>query len=353
MQIDLDSLTRIGSGLNRPECVLTHSSGCVFVPDWSGNGGISIIHPDGSVRRLLAKAGHPLGDESLRPNGIALEAGGSFLIAHLGETRGAILRLFVDGSVETVLDAVDGEPLPPANFVTVDNRGRLWITVSTRRCPRALAYRADVSDGFIVLMDEDGARIVADDLGYTNECLLAEDGSTLFVNETFARRLSAFSIDANGGLGSRRTVARFGSGDFPDGLAMDQSGALWITSIISNRLLRVDTNGRVETVLEDVDPDHLEWVERAYRDNAVGRPHLDHAAGRRLANISSLAFAGPDGKTAYLGCLLDDAIHRVDMPVKGRLANSCNADLGALGEAIFAQADDASTSAEAAGVTPA
>ena len=66
--------------------------------------------------------------------------------------------------------------------------------------------------GFIVLLEDGRARIVADELGYTNECLVHPDGKRLFVNETFARRLTSFDIAANGDLSNRQTVAQLGEG---------------------------------------------------------------------------------------------------------------------------------------------
>ena len=54
-----------------------------------------------------------------------------------------------------------GQTLPASNFVLLDGKGRIWITISTRREPRSLGYRPDVDDGFIILADESGARIVA------------------------------------------------------------------------------------------------------------------------------------------------------------------------------------------------
>ena len=201
-----------------------------------------------------------------------------------------------------------GEPLPPTNYVHVDARERVWLTVSTRLAPRSLGYRADHGDGFIVLLDEGGARIVADGLGYANECLIHPEREQLYVNETFARRLVRFDVAADGGLSNKTVVARFGPGTFPDGLTFDAEGGIWITSIVSNRIIRVDPSGGQEVVLEDSDPDHLDWVEQAYRSGTMGRRHLDRAAGRRLKNISSLAFGGPDLRSVYLGCLLGDSI---------------------------------------------
>lgn len=308
--IDLDDITFIASGLQRPECVLTHESGLLFAADWAGAGGVAVISPAGAVHRIEA-------DRPVRPNGIALEAGGTFLLAELGAETGGVFRLHPDGAVEPVVTDLDGRPLPPTNYVHQDAQRRLWITVSTRRAPRDLGYRADVDDGFIVLADERGVRLVADGLGYTNECLVSPDGAHLYVNETFTRRLSRFPLAADGTLGDKDVVASFGEGTFPDGLTFDAEGAVWITSIVSNRVIRIAPDGRQEVVVEDADADHIAWTEQAYRADELGRPHLDKAAGRRLANISSLAFGGPELRTAYLGCLLGDSIATFRSPVAG------------------------------------
>jgi sugar lactone lactonase YvrE len=321
--IDLDHLTFIASGLQRPECVLTHESGLLFAADWAGSGGVAVISPDGSVRRIEA-------DRQVRPNGIALEPGGTFLLAELGPETGGVFRLHPDGAVAPVVTELDGRPLPPTNYVHQDAQGRLWITVSTRRTPRDLGYRADVDDGFIVLADARGVRLVADGLGYTNECLVAPDGDHLYVNETFTRRLSRFPIAADGTLGTKQVVASFGEGTYPDGLTFDAEGAVWITSIVSNRVIRITPDGRQEVILEDADPAHIAWTEQAYRADELGRPHLDKPAGRRLANISSLAFGGKDLRTAYLGCLLGDSIATFLSPVAGHPPVHWTHPLGAL-----------------------
>ena len=202
---DLSNIDFIGSGLNRPECVLAHSSGLLFVPDWTGAGGISLVSPHGVAIRHLA-SDRPENDP-LRPNGIALESGGNILLAHLGDATGGLFRLRPDGTTEVVLDEVDGEKLPPCNFVISDGGSGLFLTVSTRRVPRALGYRKDVKDGFIVHIPYRGApRIVADGLGFTNECMLHPSGRWLYVNETFVRRLSRFKVSGRGKLGKRETV---------------------------------------------------------------------------------------------------------------------------------------------------
>lgn len=322
--IQPDALATHGSGLVRPECALAHASGHLLAPDWTGPGGIAVIAPDGRTRRVLAQ-GWP---EPLRPNGIALEPGGSVLLAHLGDSTGGVFRLHPDGTVEPVVTEVAGRPLPPANFPLLDAEGRLWITVSTRKVPRAADYRPDAASGFVVLHDGRGTRVVADELGYTNECAVTPDGR-LLVNETFARRTTAYDITARG-LAAPRTVAEYGPGTFPDGLALDAAGGFWITSIVSNRVIRVHDDGRQETVLEDSDPAHLAEVEAAFQRREMGRPHLDRAVSRRLRNISNLAFGGPDLRTAYLGCLLGDCLHAFPAPVAGLAPAHWTHDLGPL-----------------------
>ena len=309
--VPLAELRFMGQGLHRPECVLCGRDGTLYVSDWRG--GITVIAPNGGQRSILAREN----PHRVQPNGIALDRDGSFLLANLGES-GGVWSLGRDGSLEPFCLEVRGEPLPPCNFVLVDPDGAVWITVSTRRRPRALGYRSDVADGFIVRVDGAGPRIVADRLGYTNECQLDSSRRWLYVNETFARRLSRFPVEDDGRLGKRETVATFGSGTYPDGLAFDAEGGIWVTGIVSNRVIRVAADGEQSIILEDVDPVKLEEVEAAFRAGRLGRPHLDQSLGSRLHNISSLAFGGHDLRTAHLGCLLDERIATFRTPIAGR-----------------------------------
>ncbi|MEM8741748.1 MAG: SMP-30/gluconolactonase/LRE family protein [Pseudomonadota bacterium] len=333
--IELDALRFIGAGLSRPECVLAHASGLLIAPDWTDPGGVSLIAPNGRVTRVLATRPDADIDLPLRPNGIALEPGGTILLTHLGPVRGGVYRLHPDGGCTVVTDRIGDAPMPPTNFVAMGAEGRLWITVSTRMVPRARDYRPDAATGFIAVCEKGETRIAADGLGYTNECLLSADGKRLYVNETFGRRMTVFAVDG-ARLVCPRLHARFGPGDFPDGMAEAADGTLYVTSLVSNRLLRVRPDGRVERLLEDADPAHLAQVERAFCEGRMGRPHLDGIQAKRLGSISNIAFGGPDLTTAYLGALLSDAIAAVDMPVAGRALPHWQAELGPLANALEA-----------------
>lgn len=112
-------------------------------------------------------------------------------------------------------------------------------------------------------------------------------------------------------------MTEFGAGTFPDGLAFDEDGCAWIVSIVSNRLIRVTPDGEQQIYLEDNEPEHLAWVEAAFQDKTMGRPHLDGIRSQSLRNISSIAFAGTDRRTGVLGCLLGASLRTVPMPCAG------------------------------------
>ncbi len=305
-------LQTFGQGLNRPECVLAHESGTVFCSDSTEGGGVSVIRPDGSTSRILSTG------RAVAPNGIALLGDGSFLIAHLGPQDGGIFRLWPDGTLEPFLVALGGRPLAPSNFVHRDVLDRLWICISTEKRPRHLGYRKDLAEGIIILVDRRGPRLVADGLGYTNECVVDLDSGHLYVNETFGRRLSRFTVGADGSLSNKVVVTQFGAGDYPDGLSLDIEGGLWVTSVISNRLIRVDPQGGQQIHLEQSDPADVARIEEAFQSGRMHKDDLAATMDKGLRNLSSLAFCGPDMKEGLLGSLGADTLLRISLPVAGR-----------------------------------
>ena len=309
--IDLGQLSFWGHSLHRPECVLCASDGSVYTPDWRG--GVTRIRPDGSVCDVHCEL-----CPDLHPNSIALCRDGSFLLAALNDCDGGVWRLTPGGCPEPWLMELEGQPIPPTNFVFLDDLDRLWITVSTRHQPRATAYNSIVRDGFIICVPPNGKpRIVCDGIAYTNEVRVSPDGKYLYVVETFGRRISRYRItNIQGELSDRETVAEFGAGTFPDGIAFDCEGGLWVTSIISNRVIRL-IDGRSQILLEDSDENYLEHVEKAFQSNTMGRAEMDAIQSRMLKSISSIAFGGKDRKTVYLGCLHGESLVSFRSPIAG------------------------------------
>lgn len=293
----------LGANLVRPECVLTAPSGAVYASNFDG--GVTMLSPNGGRIDYLAENA-PV---ELKTNGFAIAPDLSFLIANLGDD-GGVWRLQQNGGVNPYVTEFEGQTLPPTNFVSIDEHGGVWITVSTRTTPRAAAYRPDIADGFILYVDKNGLRLAADGLGYTNEAHRRPGDDWLYVNETFAKRLSRFPITGTGVLGPRETVHEFGPGEFPDGLWFDETGGIIVTCIIANRVIRINREGNSKILLDDCIQEHAAAAEAAFQANRMGRVELDNTPARRLRNISSIAFGGQDRKDAYLGCLLDDRIVR-------------------------------------------
>ena len=308
-QLDPAGLETVGHGLVRPECVLATRDGGLYAAHFGG--GATRIDPDGRQSDLLGR-----GQPTIKTNGFALTAAGDLLCANL-MPPGGVWRIARDGTQEPLLMEIDGRPLPSCNFVALDREGRIWITVSTWQEPRDRAYRPDLADGCIIVVDGRGARIVAEGLGYTNEVVFDASGQYLYVNETFGRRTTRFRIGAEASLSDREVVATYGPGTFPDGLAFDEEGGLWVVSVVSNRVIRIAPDGNQQVVLEDADPAWLAEVEAAFQSGGLGRPHLDRVSSCRLKSISSIAFGGPDRRTAYLGNLLDDRLYSFRSPVAG------------------------------------
>ncbi len=159
--------------------------------------------------------------------------------------------------------------------------------------------------------------MVADGLRYTNELRLSADGESMYVNETFGRRVSRLRIGPDGALKDRETVAEFDAGDFPDGLALDAEGGVWVVCVGSNRVYRVTADGRRHTMIDDSRPQDVERLEKALIAKQLTRPMLSDASGKKLKNITSLAFGGPDLRTAYMGSLAGDSLAVFRSPVPG------------------------------------
>jgi sugar lactone lactonase YvrE len=291
-----------GRELSRPECVHCTAQGDVFVSDWRG--GVTRIRPDGSQQLIAGKG------KLVRTNGFAILPDRSFLLAHLDDAEGGVWRLTLDGELTPLLG-----DLPPTNFVFAFEE-KIFVTVSTRLAPRTLARKPGHADGFIVCVDRRGARVVAEGLGFTNECKVDPTGAWLYVNETFGKRLSRFKLTRDG-LGERQTHAEFGHGVFPDGLDFDAEGGIWISSVYSNRLIRVAPDGSQSVVLEDGDANFVARIEADFACGELTRDVHPQVPAKLIRNLSSSAFGGPDLRTLYLGCLQDSRIYRMPSPVAG------------------------------------
>ena len=303
-----------GEHLSRPESVLVTGNGRVFVSD----------HEDGVLelgcpRRPLV--GPP---KDFVPNGFALLESGEFLIANLGG-EGGVWKLDASRSPSPFLMEVERQSMRNTNFVMLDHKGRLWITVCTRQTPRELAFDRHIADGYVAVVDAQGARVVADGLAFTNECRMHPGGEWLYVNESVGRRLVRFRVHEESGrvtLGAKECVHEFSDGDFPDGLAFDCLGGAWVACVISNRVIRISPCGEKQVMLDDSDPELNALAEADFAKSGVEKSVFEMGMHRGLRNVSSVAFGGADLRTVYLGSLGGDRLASFQSEVAGhRLAH--------------------------------
>ncbi len=123
-----------------------------------------------------------------------------------------ILRLELDGSWATHADLTGLSELG-WNEIVVDGRANAYVNAAGFD----LMAGADFVPGTIAVVTADGsARQVADGIAFPNGMAVTPDNSTLIVAESYGRKLTAFDIEADGGLSNRRVWADLGDG-VPDG----------------------------------------------------------------------------------------------------------------------------------------
>jgi sugar lactone lactonase YvrE len=154
---------------------------------------------------------------------------------------GRLLRRKHDGSLamHADLSGLAGEG-HPWNELVVDGRGNAYINNAGFDFPGG-----EFAPGTVALLGSDGsARQVADGIAFPNGMAVTPDNSTLIVAESYADKLTAFDIAADGSLGNRRTWADT-PGDHPDGICLDTEGAVWYADVGNKHCVRVAEGGEV------------------------------------------------------------------------------------------------------------
>ena len=128
-----------------------------------------------------------------------------------------------------------------ANDMIVDTEGRAYVG-----CRAHLQTGKPASLDCLALVQPDGAvELAAGDMVGPNGSAITPDGGTLIVAETHAHRITAFDRDRHGRLSNRRPFAVLPDQTFPDGICLDQSGAVWAGTGSGGRFMRVLEGGEI------------------------------------------------------------------------------------------------------------
>jgi len=171
-----------------------------------------------------------------QPAGLGWLPDGRLLIVSMKDRR--LLRLDPGGLAE--VSDLNKFATSDCNDMVVDSRGRAYIGNYGFDY-----FRESFSPAAIVLVSPTGrTRIVAENLAFPNGAVITPDGKTLIVTETFAQRLTAFNIKADGSLSRRRAWADIPEST-PDGICLDKENAIWIANPMTGEVLRCCEGGKV------------------------------------------------------------------------------------------------------------
>lgn len=322
-QVSREAIRTIGHDLLRPECILAEPDGTLWTAD--ARGGVMRIDASGTqtlIAQQTDSTGAPAANDAEQlvngktlPNGLAFDREGNIVIANFGTD--AIELMTRDGASRTLYDSIDGAPLGKTNFVLTDSKGRIWFTVTTRQVPWTRSINEKSADGYVGLIDSNGIRIVADGFVGTNEIRLDANEEWLYVVETNARRISRLRVADDGSLSHREIYGPHDLGGFPDGFAFDAYGNLWITLILTEKLIALTPDGEVLTLLDDGNPEALARYEEHYTQGTTTPELMGACRGTLAPMMASITFGGADLQTVYLGSLAGTTLASFRSPVAG------------------------------------
>ncbi|MFC4943195.1 SMP-30/gluconolactonase/LRE family protein [Pseudonocardia sp. GCM10023141] len=171
-----------------------------------------------------------------RPAGIGVLPDAGVLMATALDAK---LNRVVAGSV---IEVADLAPLVSGllNDMIVDSRGRAYVGDTGFRPGIGEAEGA----GRLVCWSEGGsARVVAEDLAFPNGLAITDDNTVLYVAETRGQRITRFAVTEDGSLEARTTVAELECR--PDGICLDEAGALWVAATRAGKFLRLSPAGEI------------------------------------------------------------------------------------------------------------
>jgi len=238
----MSAFTTLLDGLSFTECPRWRDGRLYFTDRYTRS--VLAVSVDGAVETYARTPGFPAG--------LGFLPDGRLLITSMRDRK--VLRREKDGSI---VEHADLTALAPGelNDMLVDHEGRAWVG----NFGFDLFAGAPACPTVIISVAPDGkAAIAADGLVFPNGTVLTPDGRTLIVAETFANRLSAFTV-RDGSLTDHRIWAAFGdppaSADVgriikeadvvPDGICLDAEGAVWVADVVKQRLIRVAAGGAI------------------------------------------------------------------------------------------------------------
>lgn len=193
-------------------------------PLWLPDGRLIASEIRGNVVHAYDAEGNQL-EPFLQPsgnaNGHALDLEGRVIQA---EHDRRVTRIEADGSVTVLAESYEGKRLNSPNDVAVKSDGTIYFTDP----PFGLGKnKGDLGFQGIYRLNPETSELTLlnQDFEQPNGLAFSPDESILYVTDTKSKALLAFPVGADGTLGEGQTI-----GKGADGLRVDASGNIWVTS---------------------------------------------------------------------------------------------------------------------------
>ena len=225
----------------RGEDVFVMPDGAIFTG--LDDGRLVRVHPGGKVDEIVRTGGRPMGFD-LAPDGRLLVC---------DAFRGLLAVDVATGTIEILVDEVDGRPMKFCNSVTAAPDGALYFTDSSRRFGLD-NWRADIFEhsgtGRLLRREPDGTvETVLDGLQFANGVTLDGSRTRVVVAETGAYRLTALHI--SGPRTGETEILHDNLPGSPDNLARGPGGLIWV-ALPNPRDPRLDLLHRTPPLLRKV-----------------------------------------------------------------------------------------------------
>jgi len=271
-EIPIERFDVFASGLDHPEC-------CAFDRDgnlWAGGEGGQIYRIDQTGKsETIANLGGFCAGLAFTPDDREL------LVCVTGV---GLVRVAKTGEHLVFATSAGEHKIVAPNYVLFDGRGRIYLTDSGKWMQR---------NGFLLRFDQDGrGEVLAGPLGYANGLALSADEKHLFMVESDRDSILRFEIGNDDELQEPEVFADR-VGRFPDGLATDVQGNLYVTCYASDEIWRVNAKRDKSLVAHD------RW------GIVLGRP-------------TNLAFGGKNFDEIYVANLGRTTITRAKLGIRGQ-----------------------------------